>query len=106
MNLRFLVYAAIAAAVLIEVYCSKPSQAVSEKLNVSFERDIRPITSTVCITCHNQSGRNWSVYEDAYLNRNEIYFRVWIEKSMPFGKVMKDEDRALFRDWFNQGAKR
>jgi hypothetical protein len=74
--------------------------------NVSFEKDIQPITSTVCIKCHSQGRNDFSQYHNAFLNRYAIRQRVAVERSMPLGIYLDDKDRALFRDWVDQGAKR
>lgn len=72
--------------------------------NVTFDEHIKPITSKVCIECHSQGSSDYSRYKNAYMMRYFIYKKVAVEKSMPLGKYLSDEDRALFRDWFNQGS--
>ena len=82
----------------------KPLQDIPVTENVSFETHIRPITSSVCISCHSQGSRDYSRYQNAFMWRHSIYNRVVVSKTMPLGKPMTDEDRALFRDWVDQGA--
>lgn len=73
--------------------------------NVTFNKNIRPITSTVCFQCHQTDKDNWSIYSTAFNNREKIYRKVVVERTMPFGKFMSEHDRSLFRDWVKQGAK-
>ena len=87
--------------------CNRPAlKEVPVTLNVSFEKDIKPITSTTCIGCHSSGKTDWSRYMNAYWARYTIMRKVVTERSMPMGIYMNDKDRALFRDWVNQGAKR
>jgi len=72
--------------------------------NVTFDKHIKPITSTVCIDCHSSGSRDYSRYQNAYFARYSIQRVVVHEKSMPLGRYMSDETRALFRDWIDQGA--
>jgi uncharacterized membrane protein len=81
----------------------KPKFQVKE--GVTFTKDILPITSTSCAKCHFEDERDYRVYTNAYNRRQLIYQRVYIEKSMPLGSTLTDEQRALFRDWYNQGSK-
>lgn len=83
----------------------KPLEDVPETLNVSFETHIHPITSTICIKCHSQGSKNFSVYKNAYRDRFSIRNRVVVDKTMPMGIYLSDKDRALFRDWIDQGGK-
>jgi uncharacterized membrane protein len=87
--------------------CKRPDlKDVPVTQNVTFEKDIKPITSTVCISCHSSGKNDWSRYTNAYWARYTIERKVVKERSMPMGTYMSDKDRALFRDWVNQGAKR
>lgn len=79
-----------------------PDQPVT--LNVTFDKDIKPITSTVCIKCHSTGNRDFSEYHNAFQLRYTIYSKVVLERTMPFGMYMSNQDRALFRDWVNQGG--
>lgn len=74
--------------------------------DVTFEKHIRPITSTVCISCHSSGSRDYSRYSNAYMMRHSLFQRIVVDKSMPMGKYLSDEDRALFRDWVNQGGQK
>jgi hypothetical protein len=82
----------------------KPFENIPVTPNVTFEKNIKPITSTVCISCHNWKNNDWSNYKDAFDHRFQIYQRTVVIRDMPMGKFMDEKDRALFRDWFNQGA--
>lgn len=73
--------------------------------NVTFIKDIKPITSNVCIKCHNGKSNDYSNYYNAYFNRYRIMDLVVNQKTMPQGEYMSDQQRALFRDWVNQGAR-
>lgn len=73
---------------------------------VTFDKDIKPITSMVCINCHTQKGKNWTVYEDAFKYRRQIYDRVVITKTMPLGTYMDENQRHLFKWWYQEGAKK
>lgn len=73
---------------------------------VTFDKDIKPITSTVCIGCHTQAGKNWTVYEDAFKYRRQIYDRVVITKTMPLGTYMDESKRETFKWWYREGAKK
>lgn len=83
---------------------SLPEVPVTE--NVTFENHIKPITSTVCIECHNGRFRDYSNYNNAFSVRYAIHQKVVVDKTMPLGKYLSDRDRALFRDWVNQGGKK
>lgn len=83
-----------------------PLPDVPVKDNVSFETDIKPITKEVCFKCHNSGSRDFTQYHKAYALRYSIYQRVVVDRTMPFGIYMDDKDRALFRDWVNQGGKK
>lgn len=72
--------------------------------NVTFDKDIRPLTSTICIKCHSQGSKDFSNYKNAYSFRYAIYDRVVVTRMMPLGIAMDDKDRALIRDWVNQGG--
>lgn len=82
-----------------------PLEDIPVTENVSFEEHIAPFTRTVCVSCHSQGSRDFTQYRNAYVLRHTIYRRVVIEKNMPLGQYMSDRDRALFRDWVNQGGK-
>ncbi len=82
----------------------EPFKDVPVTKDVTFEKHIKPITSTVCISCHSQGSRDYSSYRNAFRMRQSIYQRVVVDRTMPAGKYLSDEDRALFRDWVNQGG--
>lgn len=94
------------------VICSLVLQNCSSKVlpnipvtqNVTFEKDILPITSTVCIDCHRDGVRDLREYKNAYSFRFSIRTRVAVDKTMPLGKELSDKQRALFRDWVDQGG--
>jgi hypothetical protein len=100
-----IVVASVVAMLVIEACERKPLQDVPVTDGVTFEENIKPITSKVCIRCHTGNGRDWSQYRDAFSHRYQIYNRIVLIKDMPQGVFMSEKDRALFRDWYNQGAK-
>lgn len=90
----------------MQAYDREPLSNIPVVENVSFETHIQPITSSVCISCHSQGSKDWSSYLNAYRNRYQIYQSVVINRTMPESKFLSDKDRALFRDWYNQGSPR
>lgn len=84
----------------------KPLPEVPVTENVTFDEHIRPITSTVCIKCHSSGSRDYSQYKNAFSMRYSIRQRVVVDKTMPLGQYLSEKDRALFRDWVDQGGKR
>jgi hypothetical protein len=106
-EILYVAFATSAIALLCAQSCERallPNVPVTE--NVSFEKHIRPITSSVCISCHYRGSRDLTRYENAFSLRYTIKQRVVVDRSMPMGKYLSDQDRALFRDWVDQGAKR
>jgi mono/diheme cytochrome c family protein len=74
-----------------------------------------------CSRCHNQESRfvyDWLDYQTAYADRWEIKRRIWdswkgsyYKESMPIANspeslAITDEQRALIRDWVENGAPR
>lgn len=75
---------------------------ISETKNVSFAKDLVPIIKDKCMKCH---GQNFVDYNYMFLKKNEIFTKVVVEKSMPLTGTLTNKQRALFRDWANQGGK-
>lgn len=75
--------------------------------NVTYHKDVRPVFEKRCAQCHNERwpDKNWMDYEKAFTNREKIKRRVesW---SMPPNGNMPKEERALVKQWVDQGAKR
>jgi len=98
-------------------------QAVSDPANQAptYLGDIQPIFMGSCSRCHNQESRfvyDWLDYQTAYADRWEIKRRIWdswkgsyYKESMPIANspeslAITDEQRALIRDWVENGAPR
>lgn len=96
----------LGVALVTQSCTHRPLDEVPVTPNVSFEKDIKPITSTVCISCHSSGALDWSQYHNAFVRRYSIYQRVVVSKDMPMGKFLDEKDRALFRDWVDQGGQK
>lgn len=83
-----------------------PFNDIPKVEDVTFEKNIKPIIKEVCVKCHSQGDSDFTRYRNSYFLRYTIYRKVVIEKNMPIGMYLDDKDRALFRDWINQGALR
>lgn len=68
--------------------------------SVMFEQ-IKPILKEKCLKCHS----NMAEYSEAYKKRFAIRDRVWVNRTMPLGGVMRSEDRVLVRNWVDDGAR-
>lgn len=90
----------------ISSYDKGPLPDIPVTQNVTFEKHIKPITSTVCVGCHYVGSNDYSRYYNAVSARYSIHRHTVVDKTMPMGKHLSDEQRALFRDWFNQGVNR
>lgn len=97
---------ATAALLTLQACDRTPLKDVPVTKNVTFEQHIQPITSRVCIGCHSTGSRDYSQYKNAYMARYSIRQRVAVDRSMPMGVFLDDKDRALFRDWVDQGGNR
>jgi hypothetical protein len=84
----------------------RPLEDVPVNENVTFDKHIQPITSTICVKCHSQGLKDFSKYDNAYLYRTAIRTKVAVDRTMPVGEYLSDQDRALFRDWVDQGGKK
>lgn len=102
---------------------ARHSQTASRPTNQgpTYLRDIQPILMGNCSRCHNQQSRfvyNWLDYDTAYHDRWEIKRRIWdswqgtyYKESMPIENspeslAITDEQRALIRQWVDDGAPR
>ena len=78
-----------------------------EEAPVTYTKDIRPIFSKNCMSCHNGKNAlgNWQVYEQAYEKRFEIKARVE-SREMPMhgGTRISETDRENIILWVNTGA--
>ena len=104
--LKLVVSTGVLSFVVFQACNTRPIPNVKETPDVRFETRIKPITSRVCSKCHNKWYNDLTNYDIAFSKRYPIYQRVAIDKSMPLGMKMDDEDRALFRDWYLQGSKK
>lgn len=78
-----------------------------EEVPVTYTKDIRPIFSKNCMSCHNaKSGLgNWQDYKQAYDKRFEIKSRVE-SREMPMhgGTRISESEREDIVLWVNTGA--
>lgn len=103
--LSFSLILSTAALMGVQACSRRPIPEVPVTPDVSFETHIRPITSTVCIKCHTGKNNDFSQYKTAFAKRYRIKDRVVVDRTMPMGMYLSEQDRALFRDWVDQGAK-
>ena len=82
-----------------------PVDKIPEIPNVRFNKDIKPIMESICIRCHYYGQADLTLYDNAFRLRKVIRQKVVVYKTMPMGIHMVDSDRALFRDWVDQGAR-
>ncbi len=93
--------------------------AVSHLSPPTYLHDIQPLFLGKCSRCHNEKSSflpDWENYASAYRDRREIKWRVWdawkdkyYKQSMPAGncpecQTITEADRALIRDWVDDGA--
>ena len=73
-----------------------------------FQNDILPIFQQRCATCHNATSSipNWLDYNTAFQYKDQIYQRVFVDKTMPLNNAtgMTDDERKKVADWVNAGA--
>jgi len=97
----------------------KPTSATSE--TPTYLRDVLPIVMGKCARCHDPQTRvmeNWLDYNAAAAHRWEIKRRVWdswkgayFKQPMPTAnspetEAMTEEERAIIKNWVEQGALR
>lgn len=75
---------------------------------ISFE-EIRPILENRCMNCHGHSSTgaifiDWTDYQVAFENRENLFLRVVDLKNMPMYTKMPAIERELIGRWVNQGA--
>jgi len=84
-------------------------QPINTNPAVFYNKDVKPIFEKRCAGCHNGATRstNWLQYSMAYEWRELIKTRVYIYKDMPYGRFppMPDDERAIVKDWVEQGAR-
>ena len=76
---------------------------------ISFKKDVRPIFSAKCSSCHNASSDlgDWTDYDQAYDKRYVIKNRIQ-SKSMPHftDESLTESMRSIIVDWVDTGAKK
>lgn len=72
----------------------------------TYSKDIRPIVEMKCIGCHGSDAifGDWNKYSEIYTYRDEIKQRVVVEKTMPLGQVLTENEIELFKQWLESGA--
>jgi hypothetical protein len=78
---------------------------------VSFSADIFPIIEMSCATtaCHKQGGFANGIFEDytgvkAKVDNGSFHQRVLVDKDMPPGGSLSDEELAILKAWLDNGA--
>ncbi|MCM2278127.1 MAG: hypothetical protein NDJ89_08625 [Oligoflexia bacterium] len=108
----------IAAVLLVSVACGNGAQMIVQNeqgssrqaSNAKYEgptymKDIRPIIVEKCKSCHPGVGPgDWLDFKQVKARAELIKFKVYVNKSMPMGGTMTDEQRKLFADWVDLGA--
>ncbi len=98
---------------------SAGSPATAGVAHPTYLGEVLPLILGKCSRCHNSQSQflpDWTDYQTAYAHREEIKRRVWdswkgnyFKQAMPAGncqecQTITEADRALFRDWADQGA--
>lgn len=83
--------------------------AISSVANAAttYNKDAKPIFEKRCSSCHNDMwvDKNWLDYKTAFENRLKIKQKVWVERSMPVGQEMPQEERDTLKKWVDEGGK-
>jgi hypothetical protein len=81
-----------------------------EPLNITFEKDIKPITESFCggSYCHHGTPSFWSKYENmkAIVDNGELHEEVIEKKTMPMGVKLPTKEYNLIKAWLENGAKK
>ncbi len=88
-------------------YSPQPTEPTEPKEDITYIDHIRPIVEKSCFACHGEGSvmGNWLDYQASYEKREAIYERVVVQRTMPIGAPLSEEEVALFREWVDQGAK-
>ncbi|MEZ6044352.1 MAG: DUF1549 domain-containing protein [Planctomycetaceae bacterium] len=131
LRMYFLISLPLTFSLLTTQASVQAEENAAEEEQVQFNRDIRPILSDTCFTCHGPSdkdreaGLRFDSQEGAFaeldsgmhaivpgnLDESELYQRIISEDDsliMPpadFNKHLKPEQIELFKKWIEQGAK-
>ena len=76
---------------------------------ITFTKDVRPIISRACTSCHSNSKTglpNLLDYQTAFQLRDTIVQRVSVERSMPYSGRITESERDLIEQWVLTGAKK
>ena len=74
---------------------------------ISFTGQIQSLFRTKCSMCHGAGRANpkdWTDYATAYSNRDLIDRRVWVNRDMPLGGGLTDQERSEVHQWIAAGA--
>lgn len=73
--------------------------------DLTYSKDIKPIFKNRCSECHDYlADKNWQKYEDAFKHKDTIKQKM-LDKSMPMGRDMPQNERDQIVQWVDQGAK-
>jgi uncharacterized membrane protein len=105
-------YAVAGAALIVAlaiVLAPAPQSAAAAARPASFA-EVKAMVERRCLMCHNPElqQKNVSLHEPELIKRHAqmMYQQVVVLKLMPFGNAtqMTDDERALFKRWFEAGA--
>lgn len=90
-----------------ELYGPEPEPPVE----VSYSADVEPIIQMSCATtaCHTQGGFANGIFDDydgvkAKVDNGSFHQRVLVDKDMPPGGSLSDEELAILKAWLDDGA--
>ena len=73
--------------------------------NVTYEANVKPIFEQRCARCHSTGSLNWMKYDNAFLYKDSIRWRVWAVRNMPPDFSITEEERNTIKEWVDQGAR-
>lgn len=86
--------------VLIVSGCS-----ISAETTPTYTKDIKPIFKNRCSQCHDYlKDKNWQLYQDAFRHKDKIKEKM-LDKTMPMGQTMPQDERDLIVKWVDMGSK-